>query len=41
VLVVAELAQEYGFTDVDGAQPPSLRALKAVTPVTGTDREKT
>jgi dehydrogenase/reductase SDR family member 1 len=26
VLVVAELAREYGFTDVDGAQPESLRA---------------
>jgi dehydrogenase/reductase SDR family protein 1 len=24
-LVVAELAREYGFTDVDGRQPPSLR----------------
>jgi dehydrogenase/reductase SDR family member 1 len=25
ILVVAELAREYGFTDVDGAQPESLR----------------
>jgi NAD(P)-dependent dehydrogenase (short-subunit alcohol dehydrogenase family) len=25
VLVVAEMAREYGFTDVDGAQPESLR----------------
>jgi len=25
-LVVAELAREYGFTDVDGSQPPSARA---------------
>jgi len=24
-LVVAELAREYGFTDIDGRQPPSLR----------------
>lgn len=24
-LIVAELAREYGFTDVDGSQPPSLR----------------
>ncbi|MBA3391694.1 MAG: SDR family NAD(P)-dependent oxidoreductase [Deltaproteobacteria bacterium] len=24
-LVVAELAREYGFTDLDGSQPPSLR----------------
>ena len=28
VLVVAELAAEYGFTDVDGTQPPSLRAAR-------------
>lgn len=27
VLVVAELAEEYGFDDVDGTRPPSLRAL--------------
>jgi dehydrogenase/reductase SDR family protein 1 len=27
-LVVAELALEYGFTDVDGSQPVSLRAAK-------------
>jgi len=26
LLVVAELAEEYGFTDEDGAQPPSLRS---------------
>jgi dehydrogenase/reductase SDR family member 1 len=26
VWVVAELAKEYGFTDVDGTRPPSLRA---------------
>lgn len=26
-LVVAELAEEYGFDDVDGTRPPSLRAL--------------
>jgi dehydrogenase/reductase SDR family member 1 len=26
VLVAAELAEEYGFTDVDGAQPRSLRS---------------
>jgi hypothetical protein len=25
VLIAAELAREYGFTDVDGAQPRSLR----------------
>jgi dehydrogenase/reductase SDR family protein 1 len=28
VLVVAELAEQYGFTDVDGSQPASLRAAK-------------
>jgi dehydrogenase/reductase SDR family protein 1 len=26
VLVAAELAEEYGFTDIDGTQPRSLRA---------------
>jgi NAD(P)-dependent dehydrogenase (short-subunit alcohol dehydrogenase family) len=30
VLVVAELAREYGFTDVDGTQPRSLRPPKTV-----------
>jgi dehydrogenase/reductase SDR family protein 1 len=34
VLVVAELAEEYGFTDLDGARPPSLRQMKVVTPLT-------
>jgi dehydrogenase/reductase SDR family protein 1 len=29
VLVVAELAREYGFTDVDGSQPQSLRDCSA------------
>ena len=27
VHVVAELAEEYGFDDVDGTRPPSLRQL--------------
>jgi NAD(P)-dependent dehydrogenase (short-subunit alcohol dehydrogenase family) len=27
-MVVAELAVEYGFTDIDGSQPKSLRAKK-------------
>ena len=27
VWIVAELAESYGFTDVDGTRPPSLRAL--------------
>lgn len=31
VLVVAELAREYGFTDVDGAQPESLRSRLGVS----------
>jgi len=34
VLVVAELAEEYGFTDVDGARPPSLRNQAAARPIT-------
>jgi hypothetical protein len=28
IVVAAELAQEYGFTDVDGKQPRSLRAVE-------------
>ena len=28
VQVVAELAEEYGFTDVSGRQPPSIRSLR-------------
>jgi hypothetical protein len=28
-LVVAELATEYGFTDVDGARPSSVRSFFA------------
>ena len=28
VQVVAELAEEYGFTDVNGQQPPSIRSLR-------------
>jgi hypothetical protein len=30
-LVVAELAEEYGFADEDGAQPRSLRPQYEVT----------
>lgn len=33
VLVVAELAQEYGFTDLDGGRPPSLRNVPAARPI--------
>ncbi|WP_437713998.1 hypothetical protein WMF45_48505 [Sorangium sp. So ce448] len=29
VLIAAELAREYGFTDVDGAQPRSIREADA------------
>lgn len=32
VQVVAELGKELGFTDVDGAQPPSIRSLKFILP---------
>jgi dehydrogenase/reductase SDR family protein 1 len=33
--VVAELAQEYGFTDVDGSRPPSIRSLRFLLPTYG------
>eukprot|EP00903_Cladosiphon_okamuranus_P018046 g16607.t1 len=32
VQVVAELAKEYGFTDVGGASPPSIRSLRFLLP---------
>ena len=32
VEVVAELAKEFGFTDIDGRQPPSIRSLKYLLP---------
>ena len=35
--VVAELAQEYGFTDIDGTVPPSIRSLKFLLPTYGFD----
>ncbi|KAL7560821.1 hypothetical protein ACA910_013257 [Epithemia clementina (nom. ined.)] len=35
--VVAELAQEYGFTDVDGTVPPSIRSLRFLIPTYGLD----
>ena len=37
--VVAELAQEYGFTDENGKQPPSIRSLKFLLPAYGMDKE--
>jgi dehydrogenase/reductase SDR family member 1 len=38
--VVAELAQEYGFTDVDGKCPPSIRSLKFLLPTYGMTEEQ-
>ena len=32
VVVVAELAKELGFTDLDGRMPPSIRSLKFILP---------
>jgi len=32
VEVVAELAKEFGFTEADGSQPPSIRSLKYLLP---------
>lgn len=32
VQVVAELAKEYGFTDVGGTSPPSIRSLRFLLP---------
>mmetsp|Transcript_1109 Transcript_1109/g.2000 ORF Transcript_1109/g.2000 Transcript_1109/m.2000 type:complete len:494 (+) Transcript_1109:18-1499(+) len=43
VQVVSELAQEYGFTEEDGRQPPSIRSLRFLLPAYGFDdatREK-
>ena len=37
--VVAELAQEYGFNDINGKQPPSIRSLKFLLPAYGMDKE--
>lgn len=30
--VVAELAKEYGFTDIGGDSPPSIRSLRFLLP---------
>lgn len=38
--VVAELAKEYNFTDVDGATPPSIRSLKFLLPAYGMTAEQ-
>jgi len=32
IQVTAELAKEYGFTEEDGSQPPSIRSLKFLYP---------
>lgn len=32
VQVVAELANEYGFSDVGGTRPPSIRSLRFLLP---------
>ena len=37
--VVAELASEYGFTDITGLTPPSIRSLKFLLPGYAFDRE--
>jgi dehydrogenase/reductase SDR family protein 1 len=39
IQVVAEVAKEYGFTDVDGKQPPSIRSLKFLLPTYVFDQE--
>lgn len=39
--VVAELAEEYGFTDVNGKRPPSIRSLKFLLPNYVWDQETT
>ncbi|KAI2491206.1 enoyl-(acyl carrier protein) reductase [Fragilaria crotonensis] len=38
--VVAELAQEYKFTDIDGSTPPSIRSLKFLLPAYGMTAEQ-
>jgi len=37
--VVAELANAYGFSDVDGSNPPSIRSLKFLLPSYGFDKK--
>jgi dehydrogenase/reductase SDR family protein 1 len=38
--VVAELASEYGFTDVEGRHPPSIRSLRFLLPSYGPNEMK-
>ena len=40
VQVVAELAEQYGFTDVNGKRPPSIRSFKFLIPTYGMDEEQ-
>jgi dehydrogenase/reductase SDR family protein 1 len=37
--VVAELAQEYGFSDTNGRRPPSIRSLRFLLPSYAFDKE--
>ena len=37
--VVAELASEYGFTDITGLTPPSIRSLKFLLPGYAFDKD--
>jgi dehydrogenase/reductase SDR family protein 1 len=37
--VVTELAEEYGFTDVDGKNPPSIHSFKFLIPAYAFDEE--
>jgi dehydrogenase/reductase SDR family protein 1 len=36
--VVAELAAEYNFTDINGKRPPSIRSLRFLLPTYGFDK---
>ncbi|KAL7556760.1 hypothetical protein ACA910_008093 [Epithemia clementina (nom. ined.)] len=37
--VVAKLAQEYGFTDMDGTSPPIVQSLQFLIPTYGLDKQ--
>jgi hypothetical protein len=38
--VVAELAEEYGFVDITGKVPPSIRSLRFLLPTYGMTKEQ-
>jgi len=38
ILITADLAHEYGFTDIDGRRPPSVRSVKALLQLAKWDR---